>query len=388
MLPEYQQVIIDRERHFSEFARRSMDCAGRRIQLSPDDHRTDFERDYHRTLHSLPFRRLRHKTQVFFAPKNDHICTRIEHALHVATIASTICNHLNLNTTLAEAIALAHDLGHPPFGHLGEEALTSIHKQKRYKLPDFMHEAQSLRVIDHFKDRAHDYTLNLTYEVRDGVVCHYGEGRERSLQPNREKNIKDTVPEHARKENPATLEGCVVRLSDRIAYLGRDYEDAVEAGILQKRLPKDVEEHLGKTNSEIVGTLIRDVIQASNSKENPDKIQFSDRLFPSYIALLDFNIRNIYESKKLTSQRKRIRMILQDLFELFYKVTKRTRHHKEKRDNYNGGNMYKVLFEFLDDMGYPDETPDAQIVSDFISGMTDNFALRAFQELFIVSSPA
>lgn len=384
MLSEYQEVVIKREEHFSDYARRSMDCAGRKIPLNPDDHRTDFERDCHRTLHSLPFRRLRHKTQVFFAPKNDHICTRIEHALHVASIASTICNHLNLNTTLAEAIALAHDLGHPPFGHLGEEALKSIHKQ--YKLPDFMHEAQSLRVIDHFKDRAHNYTLNLTYEVRDGVVCHYGEGKEQSLQPSRGKEIKNVVPESARKQNPATLEGCVVRISDRISYLGRDYEDTVEAEIIRKRLPTDVEEHLGTSNSQIVGALVRDVIQAS--KKEPDKIQFSDRLFPYYIALLDFNIKNIYQSKKLTSQRKRIYMILKDLFDLFYEVLKKTRHDKGKRDYYNGGNMYQVFYEFLDDMEYPNDTPDAQVISDFISGMTDNFAIRAFQELFIVSSPA
>ncbi len=147
-----------------------------------------------------------------------------------------------------------------------------------------------------------------------------------------------------------------------------------------------MEEHLGTTNSEIVGALIRDVIQAS--RKEPDKIQFSDRLFPFYITLLNFNIRNIYESKKLTSQRKRIYMILKDLFDLFYEVTRKTRHDKGRRDYYNGGNMHKVFYQFLDDMGYPNETPDAQIVSDFISGMTDNFAIRAFQELFIVSSPA
>ena len=168
MLAEYQQVVIDRENHFSDYATKSLNCVGRMKPLPSDDHRTDFERDYHRILHSLPFRRLKHKTQVFFAPKNDHICARMEHAIHVVTIASTICNHLNLNADLAEAIALGHDLGHPPFGHAGEEALNSIHK--KYKLNDFMHEAQSLRIIDHFKDRAHNYTLNLTYEVRDGVV--------------------------------------------------------------------------------------------------------------------------------------------------------------------------------------------------------------------------
>jgi dGTPase len=170
MQHDYLEVVRKREAHFSSYAKRSTDCVGRKRPLELDSHRTEFERDCHRILHSLPFRRLRHKTQVFFAPKNDHICTRMEHALHVASIASTICNHLDLNTTLAEAIALAHDLGHPPFGHLGEKALNKIHKQ--YKLPCFVHEAQSLRIIDHFKDRAHNYTLNLTYEVRDGVVCH------------------------------------------------------------------------------------------------------------------------------------------------------------------------------------------------------------------------
>lgn len=154
---DYYDVVRKREAHFSDFARRSTECAGRKRPLDPDKHRTEFERDCHRTLHSLPFRRLRHKTQVFFAPKNDHICTRMEHALHVASISSTICDHLDLNTTLAEAIALAHDLGHPPFGHLGERALNRIHKL--YKLPRFMHEAQSLRVIDHFKDRAHKLYL-------------------------------------------------------------------------------------------------------------------------------------------------------------------------------------------------------------------------------------
>ena len=384
MLAEYQQVVIDRENHFSDYATKSLNCVGRMKPLPSDDHRTDFERDYHRILHSLPFRRLKHKTQVFFAPKNDHICARMEHAMHVATIASTICNHLNLNADLAEAIALGHDLGHPPFGHAGEEALNSIHK--KYKLNDFMHEAQSLRIIDHFKDRAHNYTLNLTYEVRDGVVCHYGEGKEKSLQPDRSKDIKDVSPECARKQNPATLEGCVVRMSDRIAYLGRDYEDAVEAGILQRKLPETIEKTLGTTNSQIVGTLIRDVIQAS--KNTPDTVQFSDELFPYYNELADFSIENIYKSDKITSQINRISMMLSDLFKLFFEVIDRTRYDPAKRTDYNGGNMYRVFFEFLDDMEYPEETDNAQIISDFVSGMTDNFALRAFEDLFLVSSPA
>ena len=370
------------EAHFSKYARRSTECVGRKNSFTPDRWRTEFERDCHRTLHSLPFRRLRHKTQVFFAPKNDHICTRMEHALHVASIASTICNHLDLNATLAEAISLAHDLGHPPFGHLGERALDEIHK--RYKLPPFVHEAQSLRVIDHFKDRAHNYTLNLTFEVRDGVVCHYGESDEQSLQPDRGKNIKAVEPDAARKQNPGTLEGCVVRMSDRIAYLGRDFEDAVEAGIIkQDTLPRDVECSLGESNSEIIGTLIHDVIQQSKGL---DKIQLSDEKFASYAKLKQFNAQKIYNSRKLTSQSHRIRIILKNLFDLFYEVTQKTKCGQGKRDLYDGY-MHKVFYEFLDDMQYSDEEADAQIVSDFVTGMTDNFALRAFQELFFVSSP-
>jgi len=382
MQHDYLDVVRKREAHFSSYAKHSIDGAERKRPLDPDNHRTEFERDCHRTLHSLPFRRLRHKTQVFFAPKNDHICTRMEHALHVASISSTICNHLDLNTTLAEAIALAHDLGHPPFGHLGEEALNKIHEL--HKLPRFVHEAQSLRVIDNFKDRAHNYTLNLTYEVRDGVVCHYGEGYEQSLQPDREKDIKSVELTAARKQKPATLEGCVVRMSDRIAYLGRDFEDAVEAEIISKaELPEDVGEKLGKSNSQIVRTLVHDVIQASKGL---DKIQFSDALFPYYMKLKNFNYRKIYRNRKLISQFERIYMILKDLSDLFYKVRKETKRSRGKRDRYDGY-MHKVFYEFLDDMKYPTEAQDAQIVSDFVAGMTDNFAMRAFEELFLISPP-
>lgn len=170
--------------------------------------RTDFQRDCHRILHSLPFRRLKHKTQVFFAPLDDHICTRMEHSLHVASVASTICLRLGLNSTLAEAIGMAHDLGHPPFGHAGEEALKLIHE--KYKLPIFKHEAQSLRVIDLFKDKLHPEALNLTYEVRDGVVSHSGEKPDKEVRPDIERDIKLVKPDDADHITPATLEGCVV----------------------------------------------------------------------------------------------------------------------------------------------------------------------------------
>ena len=166
MDPIYREKVIKSEAHFPKWAKRSTESVGRKYYLAEDPLRTPFERDCHRILHSLPFRRLKHKTQVFFAPRDDHICTRIEHSLHVASISSTICKRLDLNATLAEAIALAHDLGHPPFGHLGEIALNNIHsvynrKNKPNRLPPFMHEAQSLRVIDFFRNSLHE-PLNLT----------------------------------------------------------------------------------------------------------------------------------------------------------------------------------------------------------------------------------
>jgi dGTPase len=229
---------------------------------------------------------------------------------------------------------------------------------------------------------AHDYTLNLTYEVRDGVVCHYGEGDEQSLQPDRGKNIKAVEPDAARKQTPGTLEGCVVRMSDRIAYLGRDFEDAVVAGIIKEgTLPQDVEHSLGKSNSEIIGALIHDIIQQSKGL---DRIQLSDEKFGSYAKLKQFNSQKIYESRKLTRQYHRIHMMLRDIFDLFYEVVQKTKRGQEKRDLYDGY-IHKVFYEFLDDMQYPDEEVDAQIVSDFVAGMTDDFAIGAFQGLFLVS---
>ena len=383
MQNDYRGLLDEKERtYFSQYATLSSQCLGRKRFLVPDSHRSEFERDCHRILHSLPFRRLKHKTQVFVAPKNDHICTRMEHALHVASICSTICIHLGLNVTLAEAISLAHDLGHPPFGHAGEEALSKIHED--YSLSAFAHEAQSLRVIDNFKDRAHNYTLNLTYEVRDGVVCHWGEPNEQSLRPDREKDIKAVDTTAARHEYPGTLESCVVRVADQIAYLGRDFEDAVEAGIIERDcLPSEIKCCLGESNSEIIGTLVHDTIQES---KEVDRIQFSDNVFTGFTQLKDFNYEKIYKSKEIDGQSGRIENILRDLFDAFFEAITEARRGQENRRCYEGY-YYRVFFEFLDDMEYPENGVDAQIVSDFVAGMTDNFAIGAFQDLFLISPP-
>ena len=376
----YLQLVAKRENNLSQYAKQSNECKGRKKRLPLSDKRTEFERDTHRILHSLPFRRLKHKTQVFFAPKNDHICTRMEHALHVASISSTICINLDLNVDLAEAIALAHDIGHAPFGHIGETVLTKLSRENA--LPDFMHEAQSLRVIDRFREKGN--TLNLTYEVRDGVVCHCGEKFDQSIKPNRKKNIKDVKPSDAKKQLPATLEGCVVRVADRIAYLGRDFEDAVEAEIVrQNDLPGKVSKNLGKNNSAIIGTLIDDII--TNSRYN-DSISLSNKVFAGMEAFRSFNEEKIYYSKPVQSQAPRIEGMLRDLFNTFYELVRETKRGKKIRNNYHG-DFHGVFFEFLRDMQYSRKETDAQIVIDFLAGMTDNFAIRAFQDLFLISPP-
>ena len=175
------------ETRLSPYATPLGQTLGRHGEVRPDPRRDCFERDGHRILHSMPFRRLRHKTQVFYSPKNDHICTRIEHALHVGSVSQTLTKELGLNSPLAYSIALGHDLGHPPFGHTGESVLNTI--ASREGVHSFCHEAQSLRVVDYFRDHVYPQGLNLTHEVRDGIVCHCGEVTERVVKPDRSKDM-------------------------------------------------------------------------------------------------------------------------------------------------------------------------------------------------------
>ncbi len=382
---EYKKLVEKFEKPYSEFAKKSTKCLGRKHFLEEDAFRAPFERDCHRILHSLPFRRLKHKTQVFFAPKDDHICTRMEHSLHVASISSTLCKRLKLNCVLAEAIALAHDLGHPPFGHLGEKAMSIVHKEFNKEhatdpLSDFMHEAQSLRVIDYFKNSLHEEPLNLTLEVRDGVVCHWGEPNEPTLKPEYDKNIKLVEPEAARCGKPATLEGCVVRMADSISYLGRDFEDACMAGLIaQTDLPPDILGVLGDTNSKIIGALINDLIDNSRDK---GYLKYSDRIYRALVRMKKFNYSKIYGSKELIGQEERIFLILNELFCYFIKLLNDDELFEAKANNHDY--YCRVFAVFLKDMKYPKEANQGQIASDFVTGMTDNFAMNCFEDLFTI----
>ena len=229
----------DRERYTSPYA--TIKTKGRGEELQPDKFRTDFQRDTHRIIYSQSFRRLRHKTQVFYFPQNDHVSTRLDHVLLVASAARTVARCLGLNEDLAEAIALAHDIGHAPFGHQGEEILSKIiekNQKLKKEMPVFQHEVYGLRVVDKIAKRDRENPgLNLTFEVRDGIISHCGEDyKSYKLMPS--KNVKILENIHNREEAglPTTMEGCIVRLVDKVAYFGKDIEDALETKIRFIRL--------------------------------------------------------------------------------------------------------------------------------------------------------
>ena len=255
----------------------SENSKGRKNGLETDDNRTEYQRDIHRIIYSQPFRRLRHKTQVFFSPDNDHICTRMEHVVHVASASRTIARHLRFNEDLAEAIGLAHDIGHAPFGHHGEKVLTDLYKKAGFDMP-FQHEVNGLRVVDKLAelDREPESGLNLTYEVRDGIISHCGEPpHNREIFPDKDYKNLESIKKRKEARYPCTFEGCIVRMVDKIVYAGRDIEDALVAGLIKEDvIPPDIVEILGNNNDEIINTLLSDLIKYYN--KFPDRIGLSE----------------------------------------------------------------------------------------------------------------
>lgn len=341
-----------------------------------NDPRGVFFHDQTKLIHSLPFRRLKNKTQVFFSPENDHICTRIEHAIHVATIAKTICIGLNkkgweLDEEMAYTIGLGHDLGHAPFGHAGEEALSEASGKK------FYHEIQGYRVVEHI------YQLNLTYGVKDGIISHNGEKFEQELRPvNSEKNLNEIVNLNTA---PSSFEGCIVRFSDKIAYLGRDIEDAVMAGfIIEDNIPDEAKNIFGNekgcvSNASIINKLILDVI---NSSYNKDCIMFSDDIFKAMVVLKDFNYSEIYKHPKIIEYKKHVKNIILHLYNHLINLYSRIGDNYEKYSE-NGdmaASFGKVIKKNHDFYSSSHASP-SDIVVDYISGMTDGFALRCMEEI-------
>ncbi|MGO9611840.1 MAG: deoxyguanosinetriphosphate triphosphohydrolase [Dissulfurispiraceae bacterium] len=304
-----------------------------------DDIRTCFQRDRDRIIHSKSFRRLKHKTQVFLAPRGDHYRTRLTHVLEVSQIARTIGRALRLNEDLIEAIALGHDLGHTPFGHAGEAILREIHPG------GFDHFKQSLRVVDFIEKDGQG--LNLTNEVRDGIIKHSkGKGL--------------IVPDSA-KDRPVTLEGIVVRVSDIIAYVNHDLDDALRAGVIKKaEIPKEIIRTLGDTHAKRIDTLVRDVIEVV-FLAGYEGIRMSDDISRLVYELRDFLYERVYESEQILKEFNKGKGILRALYE----------HYLNHVDQISRGTSAG------------DKTDKHRLVCDFIAGMTDGFALMTYERLFL-----
>jgi dGTPase len=384
--PEFniRSFLLADEEKLSPFAKKSSESLGRRFPMQRDPFRLEFARDETRILHSPPFRRLKHKTQVFLSPHNDHICTRMEHVLHVSSIASVIGRCLNLNIDLINAIAKAHDLGHPPFGHAGERVLDKLLKQRGIG-EGFQHEVHGLRVVDQLTN--YGAGLNLTYEVRDGIITHCGERFEQVVTPDHTRDLLqlDTILE--RCCYPATLEGCLVRLVDRIAYLGRDLEDAIKAGIIKKGdIPGDIVKQLGADNGKIIGSFVNDTIASSLGK---DAISMSKEVFTYMNMLKEFNYRYIYLHPDVDRKTRKADSIIELLFIEFEKIldlSKRGNDGVFTAALVREAPVIETFFHFLRNTNYTESTPAWRMITDYIAGMTDLFAERTFMQLFLPAS--
>ena len=365
----------EQEKTLSPYAARSSASRGRVVAEDPCSVRTCFERDVGRIIFSMDFRRMRHKTQVFFNPQNDHICTRMEHVISVNYIANTIGRVLGLNADLIQAIALGHDLGHAPFGHSGERTLDECLRKQDSRL-FFQHELHSLRVIDRLATHHGRPGLNLCFEVRDGIASHCGETyHEHELVPDRGKTSDQLAISARTHALPATLEGCVVRMVDKIAYVGRDIEDAVRAGIMEfEDLPRAIQSSLGRTNGEIINTLVTDIIRNSYGR---DAIILSQDCGESMEELLRENVDRIYKSDKIKRYEKMARNVIEGLFDALLPMTADPEKLAASENKVLRG-FHRYLLERYD----PLEGWGPQHVVDYIAGMTDSFASKSFEDLY------
>ena len=375
----WRDIRLEQEKQLSPLAAHSLDTLGRRLPEEPCKIRSDYERDADRILYSEDFRRLRHKTQVFFNAKSDHICTRMEHVLYVRAISVTIGRTLGLNQDLINAIALGHDVGHAPFGHTGERVLDSCVKKINPSM-SFRHEYHSLRVVDRLCERISREKiyerngLNLTYEVRDGIVSHCGENYdEYILYADKMKDPNLIYETEHRKCMPYTLEACVVRLVDKIAYVGRDIEDAIRAKLIDyKDINPEIKRELGSTNGEMINALVLDLIENSY---NTEYIRLSRAKGEALREMILTNNKQIYQSSLLRRYEITAKNAIEGLFEILYENAKNL-------DRKNKSKTMQRLISYIDEKGYKEDEAPEQIVVDYIAGMTDAYALQTFEDLY------
>ncbi len=373
---EHRDVLLRLREHLdqledaklSEFACKSRFAIRKRQEESIVlGHRQQFSVDTDRILHSLAYSRYIDKTQVFYLIKNDHITHRVLHVQLVSKIARTIGRLLRLNEDLIEAIALGHDIGHSPFGHDGEMFLSEL--CRAHGLGPFLHNIQSVRFLQQIERKGRGW--NLTLQVLDGIFCHNGEIHLKALTPNWHKDFEQLDKEIEAKEAdpssdtwPMTLEGCVVRMADTISYIGRDIEDAIRLGLIQREeIPRQCKEVLGDKNGTIVYRLVEDLVV--NSLDKPF-VSFSEDIAEALGQLKEFNHRRIYSSEKVKEQTPKVKLMFELLFEKFL------------ADLEKGNKDSDIFTGFLEGMApeYKENTPPAGVVRDFIAGMTDEYFLN------------
>lgn len=328
-----EQMELREMEYLSPYAAKSKDSKGRKRPETECDIRPVFQRDRDRILHCKSFRRLKQKTQVFLLPKGDHYRTRLTHTLEVSQNARTIAKALRLNEDLVEAIALGHDLGHTPFGHAGERALNAVNPL------GFKHTIQSVRVVEFLEKDGKG--LNLTWEVIDGILNHKSSG------------------------TPHTLEGQIVRLSDKMAYINHDIDDSIRGGILRPEdIPKEFTDVLGTTSKMRLNTMIHDVI--TNSMDQPE-IRMSKRVENATKGLREFLFENVYKNPLAKGEEEKAINMIKNLYQYYV-------NHIDA--------LPVEFYEMLKNKGASDE----RIVCDYIAGMTDTYAVKKFQEFFVPES--
>lgn len=373
VLVDLNAALSRRERTMLSSAATFNDSGVRRYPIhdSAAGYRQAFSLDADRILHSRAYTRYIDKTQVFYLIQNDHITHRVLHVQLVSKIARTIGRFLRLNEDLIEAIALGHDIGHTPFGHEGEHYLSDLCRQAG--IGNFLHNVQSIQFLDRVERKGKGW--NLCLQTLDGILCHDGEIHNRSLTPDTQKDFDTFEREIAAKKAdpqvaliPMTTEGCVVRMADTVAYIGRDLEDAIRLQLLDRReVPDDIVRILGNTNGTIVYRLVTDVIH--NSVET-HTVAFSPRISDALKALKAFNLERIYKHPKSKVQSATLRSLFARLFETCLK-------------DLETGNAASPIFSgFLSDMSadYVESHSFPEIVRDYIAGMTDRYFLNQFPE--------
>ena len=380
------------------------------LSRKPFDIRSPFDRDNTRILHSSAYRRLKHKTQVFFATNNDHVCTRIEHVNHVASISKTISKALSLNDSLVEAIALGHDLGHSPFGHHGERIIEKIMDREGFQ-KKFWHEKNSLRFIDLIETlpnyEGFKENLNLTYAVRDGIVCHCGEVNENNIKPRDDFFDLNLIIKG--KHMPYTYEGCVVKIADKIAYLGRDIEDAYtyrffdkEDILALKQMGQDVMKKKVKFKDINTSALIHEFITNLCLNSSPENgLMFSDEHYNMMNKIKKFNYKKIYSNKRFEPFMKYATLVINTIYDFLmchydsYNTIKRLSKYSKfyptstvdfsdwliKYSNIDEKThklrkyRNKIIYDIENLMDFK------QAIIDYISGMSDNYAIKIHNEL-------